>query len=200
MFRQTAFGIGLTTLVLTSGLVTDAISTSNVTKKISSASSFNGSTRAVASHQNNESNKHENNKLEKLVFEQINQYRVAQGLSKLTLNLNITKQARIHSQNMANGTVKFSHHGFEQRVKSIHLKYNNAAENVAFNIGYNEPAKQAIIGWLNSPGHLRNIRGKFQLTGVGVAKNDKGEVYLTQIFMNTTLRYSRKISPRSPAF
>ncbi|NLQ08034.1 CAP domain-containing protein, partial [Cylindrospermopsis raciborskii LB2897] len=28
MFRQTAFGIGLTTLVLTSGLVTDAISTS----------------------------------------------------------------------------------------------------------------------------------------------------------------------------
>lgn len=200
MFRQTAFGIGLTTLVLTSGLVTDAISTSNVTKKISSASSFNGSTRAVASYQNNESNKHENNRLEKLVFEQINQYRVAQGLSKLTLNLNITKQARIHSQNMANGTVKFSHHGFEQRVKSIHLKYNNAAENVAFNIGYNEPAKQAIIGWLNSPGHLRNIRGKFELTGVGVAKNDKGEVYLTQIFMNTTLRYSRKISPRSPAF
>ena len=200
MFRQTAFGIGLTTLVLTSGLVTDAISTSNVTKKISSASSFNGSTRAVASYQNNESNKHENNRLEKLVFEQINQYRVAQGLSKLTLNLNISRQARIHSQNMANGTVKFSHHGFEQRVKSIHLKYNNAAENVAFNIGYNEPAKQAIIGWLNSPGHLRNIRGKFQLTGVGVAKNDKGEVYLTQIFMNTTLRYSRKISPRSPAF
>ncbi|EFA72353.1 Allergen V5/Tpx-1 related [Raphidiopsis brookii D9] len=200
MFRQTAFGIGLTTLVLTSGLVTGAISTSNVTKKISSISSFNGSTRAVASHQNNEGNKHDNNRLEKLVFEQINQYRVAQGLSKLTLNLNITKQARIHSQNMANGTVKFSHHGFEQRVKSIHLKYNNAAENVAFNIGYNEPAKQAIIGWLNSPGHLRNIRGKFQLTGVGVAKNDKGEVYLTQIFINTTLRYSRKISPRSPAF
>ena len=200
MFRQTAFGIGLTTLVLTSGLVTDAISTSNVTKKISSASSFNGSTRAVASYQNNESNKHENNRLEKLVFEQINQYRVAQGLSKLTLNLNITRQARIHSQNMANGTVKFSHHGFEQRVKSIHLKYNNAAENVAFNIGYNEPAKQAIIGWLNSPGHLRNIRGKFELTGVGVAKNDKGEVYLTQIFINIPHRYSRKISPRSPAF
>ncbi|BAZ90630.1 SCP-like extracellular [Raphidiopsis curvata NIES-932] len=188
MFRQTAFGIGLTTLVLISGLVTDAISASNVTKKSSSAPSFNGSTRPVASH--------ENNKLEKLVFEEINQYRTTQGLSKLILNSNISEQARIHSQNMANGIVKFSHHGFAQRVKSIHLQYSNAAENVAFNIGYNEPAKQAVIGWINSPGHLRNIRGRFELTGVGVAKNNKGEVYLTQIFINTPKNH--KYSQKSP--
>jgi uncharacterized protein YkwD len=86
---------------------------------------------------------------------------------------------------MAKGTVKFSHHGFEQRVKAIPLKYDSAGENVAFNIGYSDPAHQAVVGWLNSPGHLKNIQGKYKLTGVGVATNAKGEVYLTQIFINT---------------
>jgi uncharacterized protein YkwD len=85
---------------------------------------------------------------------------------------------------MAKGKVPFSHNGFEARVKAIPLSYNSAAENVAFNMGYTNPAKQAVIGWLNSPGHLKNLRGRYNLTGIGVAANDKGEVYLTQIFLN----------------
>ncbi|MFM2061684.1 MAG: hypothetical protein RLZZ507_1354 [Cyanobacteriota bacterium] len=180
MFRQTAFGMALSTLVLASGFMTAPVPGNNFTKKIAHTQSLNTSSQAAMSNLGSE-----NATLEKLVFEQINQYRAAQGLSKLTLNTSITEQARIHSQNMANGTVKFSHHGFEQRVKAIPLKYDNASENVAFNVGYSEPAKQAVIGWLNSPGHLKNIQGKYKLTGVGVATNAKGEVYLTQIFINT---------------
>ncbi|TAF11035.1 MAG: CAP domain-containing protein [Nostocales cyanobacterium] len=180
MFRQTAFGMALSTLVLASGLMTAPVPSNNSTQKISHTQSLNTSSQAAMLNLNSE-----NATLEKLVFEQINQYRVSQGLSKLTLNASITQQARIHSQNMAKGTVKFSHHGFEQRVKAIPLKYESASENVAFNVGYSEPAKQAVIGWLNSPGHLKNIQGKFKLTGVGVATNGKGEVYLTQIFINT---------------
>jgi uncharacterized protein YkwD len=180
MFRQTAFGVALSTLVLASGLMTAPVPSNNSTKKIAHTQSLNTSSQAAMSNFGAE-----NSTLEKLVFEQINQYRVSQGLSKLNLNASITLQARIHSQNMAKGTVKFSHHGFEQRVKAIPLKYNSAAENVAFNVGYSEPAKQAVIGWLNSPGHLKNIQGKYKLTGVGVATNAKGEVYLTQIFINT---------------
>ena len=180
MFRQTAFGMALSTLVLASGLMTDPVPSNNSAKKITHTQSFNTSSQAAILNLGSE-----NATLEKLVFEQINQYRVSQGLSKLTLNASITQQARIHSQNMANGIVKFSHHGLEQRVKAIPLKYDNAAENVAFNVGYSDPAKQAVIGWLNSPGHLHNIQGNFKLTGVGVATNAKGEVYLTQIFINT---------------
>ncbi|MBK1990382.1 CAP domain-containing protein [Sphaerospermopsis aphanizomenoides BCCUSP55] len=180
MFRQTAFGMALSTLVLASGMMTAPVTSNNSTKKIIHTQSFKTSSQAAMSNFDSQ-----NSTLEKLVFEQINQYRASQGLSQLTLNASITKQARIHSQNMAKGTVKFSHHGFEQRVKAIPLKYDSAGENVAFNIGYSDPAHQAVVGWLNSPGHLKNIQGKYKLTGVGVATNAKGEVYLTQIFINT---------------
>lgn len=86
---------------------------------------------------------------------------------------------------MANGKVPFSHQGFEKRVTILPIIYKSAGENVAFNQGYSDPAGQAVIGWLNSPGHLKNIKGKYNLTGIGVAANQKGEVYLTQIFLQT---------------
>jgi uncharacterized protein YkwD len=69
---------------------------------------------------------------------------------------------------------------------AIPLDYDSAAENVAYNLGYSSPSNEAVSGWLKSPGHLKNLQGKYNLTGVGVATNDKGEVYLTQIFLNAS--------------
>lgn len=124
--------------------------------------------------------------LEQSVHTQINKYRQSKGLAPLTLNATISDQARAHSQAMAQGKVPFSHQGFETRVRVISQKvpYRGAAENVAFNKGYSDPATQAVQGWLKSPGHLKNIQGgQYNLTGVGVVKNAKGEYYLTQIFI-----------------
>jgi uncharacterized protein YkwD len=56
--------------------------------------------------------------IEKAVHNQVNQYRANRGLPPLSLNYRITEQARIHSRNMANGTVPFSHDGFNQRVQT----------------------------------------------------------------------------------
>lgn len=123
--------------------------------------------------------------LETSIYEQVNQYRKSRNLSPLTLDARISEQARLHSQAMANGKVPFSHNGFEQRVKAIakSISYRSAAENVAYNEGYTDPARQAVEGWLNSPGHLTNIEGDFNLTGVGVVKNAQGQYYFTQIFI-----------------
>ena len=123
--------------------------------------------------------------IERAVYNQINEYRESQGLNPLTLNDNISGQARFHSQNMADGDVLFSHNGFEQRIEAIAtvISYQGAAENVAFNQGYPDPAARAVQSWLNSPGHLQNIQGDFDLTGVGVAQNPQGEYYFTQIFV-----------------
>lgn len=123
--------------------------------------------------------------VEQSFFNQINQYRTSQGLPALTLNSAITQQARIHSQNMANGRVPFGHQGFDQRVKAIGktVVYRAAAENVAYNMGYKDPTIQAVQGLLKSPGHLKNIRGQYNLTGVGVTKNAKGEYYFAQVFV-----------------
>ena len=115
----------------------------------------------------------------------INEYRAAHSLPPLSLNAEINHQAQIHSQNMARQVVRFSHQGFEGRIKALEnrLVYRSAAENVAFNQGYQDPAEAAIAGWIKSKTHQPNIVGNFDLTGIGVAKNQRGEYYFTQIFI-----------------
>ncbi len=87
---------------------------------------------------------------------------------------------------MASGKVPFSHQGFEQRVSIIRrqIPYQAAAENVAFNQGYSNPAEQAVEGWIKSDGHRVNIEGQYNLTGIGIVKNAKNEYYFTQLFIN----------------
>ncbi|WP_138497234.1 CAP domain-containing protein [Nostoc sp. PA-18-2419] len=181
MFRQTAFGIALTALVLASGLTTVPIPNHTFTN----TSTRNKLLSLFSSQVAISTPTFKPTELEKSVFEQINRYRASKGLSKLTLNASITRQARIHSQNMAQGKTPFSHRGFEGRVKAITIPYNSAAENVAFNLGYSNPAAEAVSGWVKSPGHLKNIKGNYNLTGIGVATNSQGEVYLTQMFFHT---------------
>lgn len=179
MIRQTAFGIALSTLVFASSVITAANP-----GKIYTKTRENQQLSLIISQATIGKLNLQNTSLEISIFNQINQYRLQQGLPQLTLNEQISKQARIHSQNMAAGRVYFSHHGFVERVKAVHIKFNSAAENVAFNIGYSNPANEAVSGWLKSPGHLKNIKGQYNLTGIGVATNNRGEVYLTQIFLN----------------
>ena len=180
MFRQTAFGIALSTLVLGSGLTTIPVPGHTSTNKNTDRQPNSSISRLFAKSTNFHAST-----IEKSVFEQINRYRTQRGLGKLTLNRKISRQARYHSQNMALEKVPFSHQGFKQRVSVIPIPYNSAAENVAYNQGYSDPAAQAVVGWLNSRGHLKNIQGNFNLTGIGVAINDRGQVYITQIFLRT---------------
>ncbi|MGQ4648495.1 CAP domain-containing protein [Lyngbya aestuarii] len=123
--------------------------------------------------------------LEESVHQKINQYRQSRNLPSLTWDAKITQVSRVHSQAMASGKVPVSHQGFDQRVKEISqsLPYRGAAENVAYNQGYSDPGEQAFQGWLESPGHLKNIEGDFDLTGIGIAKNSQDEYYFTQIFI-----------------
>lgn len=123
--------------------------------------------------------------LEQAVLTQINQYRASRKLPPLALDARISEQARMHSQSMASGRTPFSHNGFQQRVQAIArtIPYSRAAENVAYNQGYSDPVRQAVQGWLQSTGHRQNIEGTFDLTGVGIAQNAKGEYYFTQIFI-----------------
>jgi uncharacterized protein YkwD len=116
---------------------------------------------------------------------QINRYRATKGLAAIAWNDAIAAQARNHSQAMANKTTPFGHGGFQQRIQATKIAYANAAENVAYNQGYAKPADQAVQGWLKSPGHKSNIEGNYNMAGIGVAKNAKGEFYFTQVFIRS---------------
>jgi uncharacterized protein YkwD len=127
----------------------------------------------------------EHTSLELRVHELINHHRQSKGLPALTLDARISEQARDHSFKMANGTRPFDHDGFNDRVTAINqiIPLDSAGENVAFNLGAADPAATAVEGWLNSPGHLANIEGGFDMTGIGVVQDNGGRFLFTQIFV-----------------
>ncbi len=55
-------------------------------------------------------------------------------------------------------------------------------ENVLMTSNPADVARQAVGLWLKSPPHLHNIRGNFNLSGVGVWISPTGTFYFTQIF------------------
>ena len=92
-------------------------------------------------------------------------------------------EAAKHSSGMAAGKVAFGHDGMQIRVTNISRQIGRisaAAENVAHG---KLNARQVVDGWLNSPGHKKNIEGNYTLTGIGVAQGSRGEIYFTQIFL-----------------
>lgn len=125
------------------------------------------------------------NQMAQKVHQQVNQYRQSLGLAPLKLNPLISEQAKAHSSNMADQEVAFSHQGFEQRINALkgQIAYRRAAENVAYNQGYQDPVTNAVQGWIDSESHRRNMKGNYNLTGIGVAVNQAGEYYFTQIFV-----------------
>lgn len=120
--------------------------------------------------------------LEDDILELINKHRKSKGLPALQLNFTITAEARKHTMAMATNRTEFGHGGFSIRNKIITTKVpgvSAVAENVAYG---SNTAKEAVAGWLKSPGHKRNIEGDYRLTGIGVARDQHARLYFTQIF------------------
>jgi uncharacterized protein YkwD len=126
-----------------------------------------------------------NTNIQNAVLFYINQYRQQHGLSKLTIDSHIVIQAKQHSQDMANHRMPFGHKDFTKRIAKLHAQIKNSgggAENVAYNY---KNAQEVVRQWLRSPGHKKNIVGKYNLTGIGVARDKQGRLYYTQIFLQT---------------
>lgn len=121
--------------------------------------------------------------IEDSILNYVNQHRKSMKLNSLSMLSEVSKKAAQHSENMAKRRTPFGHDGFELRAKYIADKtgaWSAIAENVAYG---NLTAKQVVAGWLNSPGHKKNIEGNYTFTGIGVAKDKKGIIFFTQIFV-----------------
>jgi uncharacterized protein YkwD len=121
------------------------------------------------------------NSMETEILQFVNDDRKQHNLPPLQMNALESSLAEKHSQDMADGKVKFGHDGFNNRAKTIQktLGSTEVGENVASG---RMTAREVVDGWLNSPGHKKNIEGDFVLTGIGYASNRKGDIYFTQIF------------------
>jgi uncharacterized protein YkwD len=120
--------------------------------------------------------------METEILKLINAHRATLKLNALVMNEIIRKEARQHSQNMADGKTAFGHDGFSERTSRMRSQISGitaTAENVA--AGFST-AQTVVDGWLNSAGHRTNIEGNYTLSGIGTAKDAKGKLYFTHLF------------------
>lgn len=179
------FQIPTKTMVFAKFLLSTLIITANIGWWISQKASGQEKPRQQITASSMTQSSQELEDIAQRVHQLVNQYRAALDLAPLELNSEISEYAIIHSENMAQQKVKLGHDDFDNRVAAIknNLPYRSAGENVAYNTGYSDPAGQAVLGWIDSDGHRRNMLGNFNLTGIGVVKNKKDEYYFTQIFI-----------------
>lgn len=113
-----------------------------------------------------------------------NAFRARNNLSELKWHQALFDIGAVHSKNMAEAVVPFGHAGFSHRVSQFPFHVNSAAENVAMSHGFSsrQVAKIAVDGWIDSPGHRRNLLSHHRWCAIGVYRNSHGAFYLTQLF------------------
>ncbi len=97
-----------------------------------------------------------------------NQYRTAHGLSPLTVSSNLNNAAQAHADDMAIHR-KLDHTGSDgsesgDRITRAGYAWSLEGENIEWG---STTADAVMAVWLNSPGHLANIRRQFRNIGVG---------------------------------
>ncbi|KAK5575076.1 hypothetical protein RB653_010332 [Dictyostelium firmibasis] len=111
-----------------------------------------------------------------------NIFRRTQNKPPLVWNQAIYHIGVEHSKNMAEKKVAFGHDGFNERAKRYPFKPRGAGENVAYTNDQEDIANKIVNGWIDSPGHRKNLLGNFNVCSIGVYKNSEGFWYLTQLF------------------
>ncbi len=120
---------------------------------------------------------------ERIAGNLLNSDRAAYGLPPLALDPALSRIARIKSQDMRDHQY-FAHESptygdVRDMLDHFGVSYAAAGENIAHHATL-EKSQAALI---SSPGHRANILSKsFTRVGIGVATDEHGHVYLTQIF------------------
>ncbi|HEY9501651.1 MAG TPA: CAP domain-containing protein [Pyrinomonadaceae bacterium] len=127
--------------------------------------------------------------IERHAFEETNRARLKNGLLPFVWDADLCRMARAHSENMGRHNF-FSHVTPEgQRLKDRAqaagiLRFTLIGENIAYNLGYDDPGTFAVEGWMLSPKHRANILDEhFNAMAVGTYVAPDGSVYLTQTFI-----------------
>lgn len=139
--------------------------------------------------------------LERAVHDEINRERSDRGLSSLQFDTALREVARYHSRDMVESDYfahdspdgetmgdRYNRFDYTCRVPTDGNRYLTGAENIYLyrgppSVTEAELADEVVTGWMNSPGHRRNIlTPEFRSEAIGVSIGDRGWVYVTQNF------------------
>ncbi|NBI08320.1 SafA/ExsA family spore coat assembly protein [Senegalia massiliensis] len=130
----------------------------------------------------------ETKSIEDQVIKLVNIERSKNGLPSLKKNWELSRVARYKSTDMRDKNY-FSHtsptYGSPfKMMEDFGIRYTAAGENIAHG---QRTAESVMDGWMNSPGHRKNIlSSSFDEIGVGIAKDNNGGYYWTQMFIRAT--------------
>jgi uncharacterized protein YkwD len=114
----------------------------------------------------------------------VNSHRQNLGTRALIYSDYIEDVAQEHSENMAEGKVPFGHTGSSVRCQKIITELgpaNLCGEIVAQG---QDNAKEVFASWIGSLAHKSKIENsRYTHTGLGIARNSRGVIYWTQIFL-----------------
>ena len=126
--------------------------------------------------------------LEEQCLGEVNRVRKSYNLAPLELSEELLEVARDYSRRMAEENF-FSHNDPEgrtvrERVARANIRWRMVGENLAYSNGYINPVAASMSGWMDSPGHRRNLLDPdWRQTAIGVWISDNGTVYFTEIFL-----------------
>lgn len=126
--------------------------------------------------------------LEQQCLDEINDIRRVRHLRPLSMLEDLLPVARQYSRRMAEERF-FSHtdpegRSVRERVDEAEIKWRMLGENLAYANGYINPVAASLRGWMESPGHRRNILDPdYSKTAIGVWVSSNGTVYFTEIFL-----------------
>lgn len=159
------------------------------TPSLTRARRVNSTGSVAASTRNSGLECEEANPVELRAFEQTNIERVKHGLQPFVWDSDLLRMARQHSENMAR-TGYFSHVTpkgirLRDRARAVGIEsYTVLGENIAYNLGYDDPGTFAVERWMISAGHRANILSpQFRAMAVGTFVGSDGAVFLTQTFI-----------------
>ncbi len=126
--------------------------------------------------------------LEVSTLEAVNRARAEHGLERLTANPVLVEIARDHSRDMIRRGY-FDHQSpagdsVQDRVRQRRIAYRRIGENLHRSSGSEDPVRTAVESWLKSRDHRQLLLShEFRETGIGVAVDDEGAIYFTQLFL-----------------
>lgn len=131
-----------------------------------------------------------------------NSYRRSSGKNALSRHPGLDQMARQHAESMARRG-KLDHQGTASRTDEVSARYgmNAKAENVMrwhVKAGRNPQAMLKV--WMDSSQHRRNLLGPYAVTGVGIAQDEQGNIWVTQIYAPAPGSAGAHSGMGSPAF
>lgn len=118
-----------------------------------------------------------------------NHTRVEHGLSTLEPDGALARAAQAHAVDMArlgffsHGSALAERDSLADRARAAGARFESVGENLALVPALQATAESLMDGWMNSPGHRANLlRPEWERSGVGLATDDAGRVFVAQLF------------------